>query len=78
MAKRAKRQNAGWLLDFHYSDFWADPGKQIPPKKWRGMKVEELEEAVYVYTRRTLLRCQKEGVAPQITAVGNELSNGLL
>lgn len=78
LAKRAKEKNIGWFLDFHYSDFWADPGKQIPPKKWQEMNVEELAGAVYDYTFQTLFRCREEGVLPEITAIGNELSNGLL
>ncbi len=78
LAKRAKEKGVGWMLDFHYSDFWADPGKQIPPKAWRGKDADQLEEAVYDYTREILKRCAREDVLPQIVAVGNELSNGLL
>ena len=62
----------------HYSDFWADPGKQIPPKAWRGLDTAQLERAVHDYTRDVLLRCAREDVLPQMVAVGNELSNGLL
>ncbi|MCD7746351.1 MAG: glycosyl hydrolase 53 family protein [Lachnospiraceae bacterium] len=78
LAKRAKRLGVGWLLDFHYSDFWADPGKQRVPKAWRGMNAKELEQAVYDYTAEVLERCRREDVVPQMVAVGNELSNGLL
>lgn len=78
LAKRAKEKGIGWLLDFHYSDFWADPGKQRVPKAWRGMGAEELAKAVYHYTKSVMLRCKAEDVMPQIVAVGNEVSLGLL
>ncbi len=78
LAKRARGLGIGWLLDFHYSDFWADPGKQTLPKAWRELKGESLEQAVYDYTRETLRRCVREQAAPRIVAVGNELTNGFL
>lgn len=78
LAKRAKAIGAGWLLDFHYSDFWADPGKQTIPREWRNMNVKELESAVHDYTAKVLQRCKAENVMPQMVSVGNELSNGFL
>lgn len=78
MAKRVKDENMQWLLDLHYSDFWADPGKQILPKAWRGMTAAQLEQAVYDFTMQTLVRCKEAGVPPQMVQPGNELSNGLL
>lgn len=78
LAKRAKKMGIGWLLDFHYSDYWADPGKQVVPKAWRGLDLNGLERAVYEYTKEVLERCRKEDVMPRMVAVGNELSNGLL
>lgn len=78
LARRAKEKGIGWLLDFHYSDFWADPGKQILPRAWQGMCAEEVEQAVYTYTLEVLRRCEREELLPQIIAVGNELSNGFL
>lgn len=78
LAKRAKKLGMGWILDFHYSDFWADPGKQVIPKAWQGMDKEELVQAVYEYTKEILARCRKEDIMPSMVAVGNELSNGLL
>lgn len=78
LSKRAKEKGFDILLDYHYSDFWADPGKQFIPKAWRGFSVEELEQAVYDYTKETLLMLEKEGVLPDMVQVGNELSNGLL
>lgn len=78
LSKRAREKGFDILLDFHYSDFWADPGKQFIPKAWRSFTVEELEKAVYDYTRDTLLSLKKEGLLPDMVQVGNELSNGLL
>lgn len=78
LAKRALEKGMGFLLDYHYSDFWADPGKQFIPKAWKGKTVEELEEAVYAYTRETLLLLKEKEVFPTMIQVGNELSNGLL
>lgn len=78
LAKRAKVKGVDWLLNFHYSDCWADPGKQMPPKAWEHMDASELEQAVYEYTKETLELCRREQVIPQMVAVGNEVSNGLL
>ncbi len=78
LAGRAQKMGIGWLLDFHYSDFWADPGKQTIPKAWQGMGEEELERAVHDYTAAVLARCKAEGLMPQMVAVGNEISKGLL
>lgn len=78
MARRVKKAGMEWMLDFHYSDAWADPGKQIPPKAWQGMNVDELEKAVYDYTFSVMTVLKEEGLLPAIVAVGNELSSGLL
>lgn len=78
LAKRVKSQGLKFLLDIHYSDFWADPGKQITPKAWQGMDADELTGAVYEFTYETLVALEKEGVSPDMVAVGNELTNGLL
>ena len=78
LSKRAKEKGFDILLDYHYSDFWADPGKQFVPKAWRGYSVEELERAVYEYTKKTLLALKEERLLPDMVQVGNELSNVLL
>ncbi len=78
LAARVKRAGGKWLLDLHYSDFWADPGKQTVPKAWQGMDAPALAEAVYAYTREVLGECIARGVAPDMVQVGNELSKGLL
>lgn len=78
MAKRVKAANLGFLLDFMYSDFWADPGKQRKPKAWSDYGVEELEKAVYDFTKETINAFASEGIIPDMIQVGNEISNGLL
>ncbi len=78
LAKRAKTHGMDVLLDLHYSDFWADPGKQRVPKAWRGMNADELAEAVFAFTEDTLLALRKAGAYPDLLQVGNELTNGML
>ncbi|MCM1087246.1 MAG: glycosyl hydrolase 53 family protein [Muribaculaceae bacterium] len=78
LAKRAMGKGMKVLLDFHYSDCWADPGKQRVPKAWRGMNLEQLEKAVYDYTKETLETLKEENAFPTLVQVGNEVSNGLL
>ena len=78
IAKRVTEAGFGVLLNFHYSDFWADPGKQFKPKAWASFGVEELEKAVYDFTAETMEVFAKEGVNITMVQVGNELSNGLL
>ena len=78
LARRSRNAGMKWLLDLHYSDFWADPGKQTVPKAWRGLDESGLEAAVYHYTRDVLCACRAAGVEPDMVQVGNELTNGLL
>lgn len=78
MAKRVKAAGLGFLLDFHYSDFWADPGKQRKPKAWVDFGVQQLEQAVYDFTKEMMAGFIKEDAAPDMVQVGNELTNGLL
>lgn len=78
LAKRVKQAGFQWLLCLHYSDFWADPGKQYLPKAWEGKSVDELEEAVYEFTKDVLDICKKEDIMPAMVQVGNELSSGLM
>lgn len=78
LARRAKAEGMEWLLNLHYSDFWADPGKQTVPKAWRGMDEAQLEQAVYQYTRDVLCACRAANVLPAMVQVGNELTGGLL
>lgn len=78
LAKRTKAAGLKFLLDFHYSDFWADPGKQRKPKAWANYNVDQLTQAVYDFTKEQMKKFVAEGVTPEMVQVGNELSNGLL
>jgi arabinogalactan endo-1,4-beta-galactosidase len=78
LAKEAKRLGYRFLLDFHYSDTWADPGKQFLPKAWEGMSHAQLAKAVYEYTRQTIVAFDEAGVPPDMVQVGNEVANGML
>ena len=78
MARRAKALGLDWMLSFHYSDFWADPGKQTLPKAWRTRSPEELEQAVYTFTAAALSSLREKGLSPALVSVGNEITNGLL
>ncbi len=71
--------NAGMrvLIDFHYSDFWADPGKQQEPKAWAGFTVEEKETAIYDYTYASLKTLLDAGVDVGMVQVGNETTNSM-
>ncbi len=59
LAKRAKAQGLKVLLDFHYSDFWTDPGKQFKPKAWQKMNYDQLKVAIHDYTRDTIATFKK-------------------
>lgn len=78
MAKSAKEQGIKFLLDFHYSDTWADPQQQHIPKAWEGKSHLELVQAVFEYTQSTLQVFREAGVFPDMVQVGNEVSNGML
>ncbi len=78
LAKRAKAHGMRFLLDLHYSDFWCDPGRQLPPKAWAGLNETELAEHIYTYTRETLHSLKAAGLQPDMVQVGNEITNGML
>ncbi len=78
LAKRVKAQGLKLLLDFHYSDFWTDPGKQFKPKAWEKMDYLQLKTAIHDYTRDTIARFKKEGVLPDMVQIGNEINGGML
>ena len=78
MARRIKDAGMYFLLDFHYSDNWADPAKQIMPQAWQTYSYEEVKEAVYNHTREVLEALNAQGTTPDMVQVGNEVSNGML
>lgn len=71
--------NAGMklLVDFHYSDFWADPGKQQAPKAWAGMTIDQKTAAVKEFTENSLKTLLDAGVDVGMVQVGNETTNGI-
>ena len=78
MAKDAQKLEFKFLLNFHYSDTWADPGKQFIPKAWEGKSHEELVQAVFDYTRDSVAAFREAGVLPDMVQVGNEITHGML
>ena len=77
IGKRATEQGMKLLVNFHYSDFWADPGKQMAPKAWKGMKIEEKCDALYRYTKDSLQKLVDAGVDVGMVQIGNE-TNGAM
>ena len=78
LGRLAKAKGFRLYMDLHYSDFWADPGKQFIPKAWREYDLDQLCEAVYSFTKHCLEVSCREGVAPEMIQVGNEITNGIL
>ncbi len=78
MAKRVKAAGMGFLLDFHYSDTWASPGKQFKPLAWKDLSFPELTETVHTYTRSVVRALKDQGTPPDMVAVGNEVTDGML
>ena len=78
LCRQIKKAGMQVMLDFHYSDTWADPGKQFTPKRWEGCDAKSLADSVYAYTRRSLQAMKRAGVAPEMIQVGNEITNGML
>jgi len=78
MAIRAKNAGMRIMIDFHYSDYWADPGKQNKPAAWVNLSLADLETAVYNHTYDVLSTLKASGVTPTWVQTGNEINNGLL
>ncbi|MEI7253471.1 arabinogalactan endo-beta-1,4-galactanase [Dickeya dadantii] len=78
LAKRAKAQGLKLLLDFQFSDFWTDPGKQFKPKAWAHLSYDQLKVVIHDYTRDTIARFKREGVLPDMVQIGNEINGGIL
>lgn len=78
LAQSAKKLGYKFLLDYHYSDTWADPGKQFIPKAWEGMPHTQMVEALFNYTRDTTAAFREAGVLPDMVQIGNEITNGML
>ena len=78
LAKRVKKAGLKFLLDFHYSDTWADPGQQAKPAAWKDLPFDQLTRQVETYSRGVVATLRFNDAMPDIVAVGNETINGML
>ncbi len=78
MALRAKKMGMRVMINFHYSDSWADPAKQFKPKAWEKHSFPELLDDVYNHTFDVISSLKKAGVTPEWVQVGNEIPGGML
>lgn len=78
LCKRIKEDGFNLILDFMYSDTWADPAKQWTPKQWQNLNDEDLCKAVYEYTKNSLTLLKDAGATPDFIQTGNEISYGML
>ena len=76
--KRIKEAGFAFMLDFHYSDVWADPAKQWTPVEWQSLDDEALKTKIYEYTKDCLTKLVEAGAAPDFIQTGNEISYGML
>lgn len=77
VGRRAAQYGMKLCVDFHYSDFWADPSKQMCPKAWEDMAIEEKSEALYQYTRESLQEILEAGADVGMVQIGNEINYGM-
>lgn len=78
MAKRIKAAGMSFMLDFHYSDTWADPGKQYKPQAWEGLSFDVLADSVYTYSKNVVAALKAQNTLPEYVQIGNEISCGML
>ena len=78
LAKRIKSAGGSFLLDIHYSDTWADPGKQFKPEKWKDLSFDDLVKKVHDYTADVLNALKEDGALPNMVQIGNEITGGML
>ncbi len=78
MARRVKAAGMGLLLDFHYSDYWADPQQQNKPLRWASLPFDALRDSVQAYTARVLTALKAQGTLPDMVQIGNEINHGML
>ena len=78
MSRRAKALGLKVLVNLHYSDFWADPGKQWTPEAWEGQTFAQLEETFVEYTRGVVAALAAQGTPPEMIQLGNEINPGML
>ena len=77
-AQRVKAAGMKLMIDFHYSDSWADPGQQTKPAAWSNYNLQQLMDSVWNHTRNSLLQLKSAGITPDWVQVGNETNDGML
>ena len=77
ISKRCKAVGLGVIIDFHYSDFWADPAKQKAPKAWASMTTSQVEEALYTFTKESLEEIKATNVKITMVQIGNETTGAM-
>lgn len=78
LCREIKKAGMSLMLDFHYSDTWADPSHQTIPSRWQGLSSEAMADSIYAYTKNTLIELKACGIVPDMIQVGNEITNGML
>ena len=78
MARRCKAAGLAFVLDLHYSDWWADPGKQRKPTAWLQLPFDDLADAMYTWTKSTVKALVDQGTPPYAVQIGNEVTHGFL
>lgn len=78
MAKRIKDKGLKLMLDFHYSDTWADPGNQKKPSAWENIPYDLLKDSLYSYTKSVITALKNQNTLPSIVQIGNEIICGML
>jgi beta-galactosidase len=78
MAKRIKAAGLKFSLDFHYSDYWADPGKQYKPLAWKKLNFSQLKDSVYEFTKKVINELKAQGTPPDMVQIGNEINHGMI
>lgn len=77
-AQTIKAKDMNFLLNFHYSDYWADPGTQTPPAAWQNLSLEDLKVAIYNYTKNVVQQLKAQNTMPEMIQIGNETDSGFL
>ena len=78
LAVRVKNAGLKFLLDFHYSDTWADPAKQAKPSAWTNLTFSELKQQIRLYSSNCIVSFRDAGAMPDYVQVGNEITGGTL
>ena len=78
MAARCRQKGLDVMIDFHYSDTWADPGHQTKPATWAAVPFAALKDSVYTHTYQTIQLLKQAGVTPKWVQIGNEIPSGML